>query len=351
VTVERAPNVDPGAVRASVLVIAHDRRDFLREAVESVLAQDLDRSQYEIIVVKNFEESKVDAFLDGARVRRIESREPAGAPKIVEGLRASQGRVICILDYDDQFEPDRLRTVLHEFESDPTLGLYRNQLSYIGPDGQPIHGRALWPHRLQTPRPAGRVRLTDENKEREILRVAGKHPEFNTSTFAVRREILEAGLPYLSRLAITVDTFLFFAALCSRWSILLDDRRLTRYRVHGLNTSVSGTADTRASLKRLADFAQTSDRYYRVIRELAVASHREFAIRQLDARILVNRATLAMRDPDAGRRAFARELLDLLGATDTYPVRENVYSIAAAVAFTVSPEIARALYARSISAG
>lgn len=342
------PAVPP---RVSVVVVAHTRQEFLREAVESVLAQDIERSLYEVIVVKNFRDEPIDAFLDSSGVTSVVSTEPAGAPKIVEGIRLSRGTILCILDYDDQFEPSRLRTILGEFDADPKLGLYRNQLSYVGPDGQPIHGRALGPHRLQILRPEGRVRLADRNKERAMRMVVGKHPDFNNSTFAVRREVVDAVFPYLSRLVITVDTLLFFGALCSPWSILLDDRRLTRYRVHGLNTTVSGDAGTAESLKRLASFASTSDRDYQVIRELVAASGQTFALRQLDARIIVNRVTLGMRDPAFGRTSFAREFLQLMQHLDTYPVQENVYSVLASLGFTISPRIARAFYAWSISAG
>jgi cellulose synthase/poly-beta-1,6-N-acetylglucosamine synthase-like glycosyltransferase len=335
----------------SVLVIAHDQRAFLKEAVESVLSQDIDRSLYEIIVVKNFRDDPIDQFLERAGAQNILSGETSGAPKVVEGFRRSRGRVICILDYDDMFEPNRLRTILTEFDADPNLGLYRNQLSFIGPEGEAIHGRALGPHRHKTLRLAGRIHMTDENKAAEIRKVAGKHPEFNNSTFAVRREILEDVYPYLARLVITVDTLLFYATLCSSWSILLDDRQLTRYRVHGLNTTVSGNAGTKESLERLATFATISDHDYRVIRELVVSSHREFALRQFDARILVNETTLAMRAPTFGRKTFARLFLELIRHADTYPVRENVYSVLASLFFTVSPSVARTFYARAISSG
>jgi len=350
-SVPRGPATPREWPRVSVVIVAHDRRNYLREAVESVLAQDIDRTQYEIVVVKNFRDESIDSFLESAGAKNLFSKEPSGAPKVVEGFRLSRGSVVCILDYDDQFEPQRLRTILMAFDSDPRLGLYRNQLMYVGPDGAPIHGRALGPHRYQILRAQGKVLLTEENKARMIRKIAGKHAEFNNSTFAVRREVLESAFPYLVRLTITVDTLLFFATLCSAWSILLDDRALTRYRVHGLNTTVSGSAGTVGSLQRLAAFASTSDQDYRVIRELVVASGREFALRQLDARIVVNRVSLAMRDPAFGRGEFARELLQLVRYADTYPVRENLYSVLASLGFTVSPDAARSFYSRRISAG
>jgi len=40
----------------SVIIVAHNRREFLLEAVNSALHQTLPKDEYEIIVVKNFSE-------------------------------------------------------------------------------------------------------------------------------------------------------------------------------------------------------------------------------------------------------------------------------------------------------
>jgi glycosyltransferase involved in cell wall biosynthesis len=46
-TVNRKPYI-------SVIITAHNRKEFLKEAIQSALNQTLERSNYEILVIKNF---------------------------------------------------------------------------------------------------------------------------------------------------------------------------------------------------------------------------------------------------------------------------------------------------------
>jgi glycosyltransferase involved in cell wall biosynthesis len=44
----------------SVIIVAYNRREFIRETVKSVANQTLPKDEYELIVVKNFEDAYVD---------------------------------------------------------------------------------------------------------------------------------------------------------------------------------------------------------------------------------------------------------------------------------------------------
>jgi glycosyltransferase involved in cell wall biosynthesis len=48
----------------SVIIIAYNRKIFLKDAIKSVLNQSLDRNLYEIIIVKNFNDKDIDDFID-----------------------------------------------------------------------------------------------------------------------------------------------------------------------------------------------------------------------------------------------------------------------------------------------
>ena len=47
----------------SVIISAYNRKDFIMKAIESALDQDIDKSKYEIIVIKNFVDKDLDRFL------------------------------------------------------------------------------------------------------------------------------------------------------------------------------------------------------------------------------------------------------------------------------------------------
>ena len=338
-----------GALAASVIITAHDRPQFLREAVESILAQDLDRSKYEVIVVKNFSESAIDAFLDRQGVRRILCKERSSSRKVAEGLREARGTVVFLLDDDDLFEPNKLGIVLREFESCPTLGFYHNQVSLIGRDGGPLPAGKGKAFALRSAGRARRVALSNEAKNNGLAKLAFSYPDFNSSSLAIRHDLAVESLPFLTRIEGGVDTFFFFAALISPCSLLFDDKRLTRYRIHDENTSLAGAADPRARRARLLAAAHQQDHVNRVTREMVVDSGHASVLRELDARILITQLSIVFRDPQSDRADAARALLRGIGLRGTFAVKENLPSLAGAMLFALSPGLARTTYDHRVS--
>ena len=74
----------------SVIITAHNRREFLLEAVNSALNQTLPKDEYEIIVVKNFENKRIDKFLEEHNVKNIVTKEEPLGAKIVKGVEESK---------------------------------------------------------------------------------------------------------------------------------------------------------------------------------------------------------------------------------------------------------------------
>lgn len=332
----------------SVIVLAHDRRQFLRGAVESVVGQDLPRTSYEIIVVKGFSDPAIDAYLANIGAESIVVPPTPGAFKVVTGIRRSRGRIILILDDDDVFEPSRLRAVVDAFRRRPMLGFFSNQMTFIGPDGTPLrrHGvHDLAPRRGGMKEP---LLLEEPEKDRNLSQLSRWKPDFNASSGAIRRELVDRTMPYLERLRITVDTLFFFAALCSEYSVQLDPRLLTRYRIHGDNSTRAGPGNPEARLGRLIDVARQTEADYRVIREFVARAGRPFALRLIEARMAVNHLTLASRDPQSRRRTFTGLVPELVRHLDTYPVREDFLGVLATGLFVLSPSLGRAVYQRQL---
>ena len=46
----------------SVIITAYNRKEYLLDAINSVINQTLDKKYYEIIVIKNYNDSKIDDF-------------------------------------------------------------------------------------------------------------------------------------------------------------------------------------------------------------------------------------------------------------------------------------------------
>jgi glycosyltransferase involved in cell wall biosynthesis len=333
---------------ASVIVLAHDRRQYIRGAVQSILSQSVPRSQYEIIVVKAFSDPSLDSFLAEIGATSILSPGTPGATKVAAGLGQAHGEVLLLLDDDDLFEPTRLQAIAQAFASDSKLGFFCNQITCIGSDGQPLSQQAI--RRLDTRRWNSTNQLSIDRPltPRKLRRLANRKPDFNASAGAVRREVAVRAYPYLTRLRLTVDTLFFFSSLSFGFNVLLDPRRLTRYRVHGENTTLGGKGSLADRLGRLFAVAEQTEADYGVIRELVQEGANSSLLRLIDARIAVNRLTLASRAPAANRSDFAKLLPSLLRLADTYPVREDFLGVMGSLLFMLSPRMGRTMYQRQV---
>ena len=91
----------------TVLVTAHRRRQYIRKALDSVRAQDIDRSEYEVIVVSNFE----GRYEGLSNLRWITVDEEGLSPKIAVGFEEARGEIVSMLEDDDRWLPGKLRLV------------------------------------------------------------------------------------------------------------------------------------------------------------------------------------------------------------------------------------------------
>ncbi len=337
------------SIRISVIVIAHSRREFLREAVESVVRQDFPPDQREILVVKNFEDEELDAYLTRVGAVVVLSPEDPAPRKVLAGFQRSHGSILTFLEDDDMFEPGRLRAVDEAFRANPGLGLYRNRFSYVGADGASLPASSVRAFGLRRTGEAPTVLMADRDKPGRARWLAGQFPDFNISSCAVARATMEPVVPYLMRMSSSIDTLLFFAALVLPFSILFDGASRTRYRVHSLNASLAGGGTTEDRKQRLRLAAQRFAADYAAVRQFVADSQRSEFLKLIDARIWVNQLTMAFRAPRSHRRDFARLLRGLPTYFDTYPVQEDLLGVVGIVPFLASPTLGRRLYARQRS--
>jgi glycosyltransferase involved in cell wall biosynthesis len=127
-------------VLISAVICTHNRATYLPRAIESLLAQDLDASGYEVVVVDN---RSTDATREivagyGQRVRYLYEPELGLAYARNTGWRSTRGRWVAFLDDDATADPDWLRAIVGAFET------VRPEPGCVG---GPVH--AIW----EAPRP------------------------------------------------------------------------------------------------------------------------------------------------------------------------------------------------------
>jgi glycosyltransferase involved in cell wall biosynthesis len=130
----------------SVIIPAYNAAEYLREAIESVLAQTY--QSFEIIVV---DDGSTDHTRDvcasfGSKLRYIyqENDGTGGGGAQTHGIRESSGELIAFLDQDDRWRPDKLKKQIRALETHPKARLVLSPSMVINSGGQELHSRDLY---------------------------------------------------------------------------------------------------------------------------------------------------------------------------------------------------------------
>jgi glycosyltransferase involved in cell wall biosynthesis len=118
----------------SVLLAVHDDKRFLREAVDSVLAQTLD--DLELILVDDGSAEPVAGF-DDARVSVLRNERQLGlAASLNRALDHASGKYVARIDADDVAREDRLRLQVERLRGDPRTAAVGSAVVDLDEDGR-----------------------------------------------------------------------------------------------------------------------------------------------------------------------------------------------------------------------
>ncbi|MGA8542563.1 MAG: glycosyltransferase family A protein [Thermoplasmata archaeon] len=238
----------------SVVVTAYRRRTFLRGAVQSVLDQTLAHAEFEVIVLKDFADPEIDSWLAtlGPSVRNVTEDLPLVGQMLVRGGELARGDVVCFLDDDDRFRPEKLAGLRALFREDARLGLVHNAFDAIDVDG---HRLPQW-ERFRPQPPTSETWGPDRGRVRFpwLHRYGGY---VNVSSMAIRTSIVRRWSSWLARVPASQDVVLFALALASDVNVRVDASRWSEYRVHSSTShptigEVSAASDVRDFRKALA---------------------------------------------------------------------------------------------------
>ncbi|MFI5413027.1 MAG: glycosyltransferase family 2 protein [Candidatus Lutacidiplasmatales archaeon] len=224
----------------SVVVTAYRRRQYLLEAVRSIVATTLDPSVYEIVVVKDYADASIDSELShlGPQVRLITIDLPRMGDSLARGIAEARGDVIAFLEDDDRFLPGKLEAVAERFRSDSHLGFLRHAYRAIDADGRPL---SSWESFRPTP-PAARDFDPTKDRAGDLPWVFRYAPNVNLSAMALRAEVVRPHMDDLRLVTAALDSFLFLAALVSERTLRVEPGPWSEYRVHA-SLSHSAIAD------------------------------------------------------------------------------------------------------------
>ena len=121
----------------SVLITAYNRKEYLIKAVDSALKQSLNRSYYEIIVIKNFKDDQIDDYLSYNDIKNI-ILEGTEGDYISTGIKESKGKIISFLDDDDLFDNEKLEYLYDMFNKYKDLIYLHNAYLEIDDNGNSL---------------------------------------------------------------------------------------------------------------------------------------------------------------------------------------------------------------------
>ena len=209
----------------SVIVPSH-RREYLEEAINSVLNQNLPRRYYEIIVVKDYLDEHLDSFLKSNSVISYYLNDDKLFPKIKMAIENSKGKLLCFLDDDDKFISSKLSYIKDCFSNKPEMVYLHNNFIPVDENNQNVNFKNV-------------------------------DYDFNSSCMSVRRNIIN--FEKIENLGAMIDPFYYLSAVESGGKIFISDKKLTIYRVHNSVTNSTNSQFEDIKKRRLMFYGKASE--------------------------------------------------------------------------------------------
>jgi len=207
----------------SVIVTAYNRREFLLEALNSVVNQTLSRDKYEIICIKNFKDEKIDDYASKNNILNILTGDLKMGEYFYIGNENAKGNVLVFLDDDDVFSREKLERIYNVFLN-KEIGFYHNNCLK---GSQPILND------LGVKNPSNYKIIKHYYFHRRKIREA----PFNSSSMAIKKSILDKYKEEFKSVSASPDGFLGLICLLEKEPIFFDKNKLTFYRIHDKNAS------------------------------------------------------------------------------------------------------------------
>jgi len=122
--------------KVSVIIPTYNRRDYVQEAVRSVLAQTY--QDFELIVVDDGSTDGTGEALEqfGPRIRYVYQQNQGETAATNRGIRMAVGQFVAILHSDDLWVPYKLERQVAYLDAHPDVALVCSSVLTIDPDGQ-----------------------------------------------------------------------------------------------------------------------------------------------------------------------------------------------------------------------
>ena len=221
----------------SVLINNYNYGRFLKQAIDSALNQTYPHLEVIVVDDGSTDNSREIIGSYGDKITPVLKENGGQASAFNAGFAASQGKIICFLDSDDAFLPEKLTEVVKAFDNHQELGWCFHFLKQVDVGGQISVSNDSNKHSLNSSN--NQESFSREYDLRDCIKtgqVKGKIPALpSTSGLCFNRSLLEQILPMPEAKTIGLnDSYLEFAAFGLSQGLILN-KELALYRVHDSN--------------------------------------------------------------------------------------------------------------------
>lgn len=211
----------------SIIMPNYNYAGFIGLAIESALSQTYDN--LELLVVDDCStDNSVEVITERARwdsrVILIRHEMNQGHQSVLgTGFAAARGEIICLLDSDDIFMPDKVESIVRRFQELPNAGFLVHRAMVVDSDGRPVQLVPLI------------GKLQEGWLASYLLDHGGGWRDMATSALSFRREVGQLALPIpQTGLRASGDCYCF-TIMPMLTEVAAIDRPLNLWRIHGGN--------------------------------------------------------------------------------------------------------------------
>ncbi|BCU69063.1 glycosyltransferase [Stygiolobus caldivivus] len=235
-------------IMISVITVDFRRQKYIIDAVTSALNQTLNRSEYEIIVAKAYNNDYIDKFLEENGVISVTEVKPLNRSFIAKAIDIAKGEILCFLDDDDLFLSEKLETVLNYFSKYENLGYIKHaNYGFINND---------IPTRIPKEKNYNEIYIKNCEKKKKFTELMRYQPDGNSSSICIRRDAITKYSNLLREINYGIDSFYFYSALASEYDLLVTPKILALRRYHSENTTAIFPTDFESWLEKRKKFVQ-----------------------------------------------------------------------------------------------
>jgi glycosyltransferase involved in cell wall biosynthesis len=211
---------------ASIVINNYNYGRFLRDAIDSALGQTYPHTEVIVVDDGSTDDSRKIIASYGHRIVPVLKENGGQASAFNAGFAASRGEIICFLDSDDIFVPEKVTEVMSIFERHRDIGCCFHPLRLVDNDA----GTLL---QASNEGPSRKWDLRSHMKKGKLPKLGFTAPA--TSGLCFTRSLLHQILPMPEASSVSIsDNYVKFAAYALSRGFFLN-RELALQRIHANN--------------------------------------------------------------------------------------------------------------------